>query len=81
MTLSLRVTGVRADGYHLLDAEMTTLELADVLTFGEGDHLEVDGADLPADDLVTRAMAAVGRRAAVRLEKRIPVGAGLGGGS
>ncbi len=84
LTLSLRVTGVRDDGYHLIDAEMVTIDLADSLTFDEGDGLdglEVTGADLPPDDLVTRAMRAVGRRARVRLEKRIPMGAGLGGGS
>ena len=81
LTLSLRVTGVRDDGYHLLDAEMTTLELADTLTFSDGDGVEVLGAVLPDDDLVARALRAVGRRAHVRLEKRIPVGAGLGGGS
>ena len=81
LTLSLRVTGVRGDGYHLVDAEMTTLDLADTLTFADGDGVEVVGADLPADDLVAKALRAVGRRAAVVLEKRIPVGAGLGGGS
>lgn len=81
LTLTLRVTGVRGDGYHLVDSVMTTIDLADVLEFGEGDGVEVVGADLPADNLVTRALRAVGRRAAVRLEKRIPVGAGLGGGS
>ena len=81
LTLSLRVTGVRGDGHHLLDAEMTTIDLADTLTFADGDGVEVVGAELPADDLVARALRAVGRRAAVRLEKRIPVGAGLGGGS
>ena len=81
LTLSLRVTGVRDDGHHLLDAEMTTIDLADTLTFADGDGVEVVGAELPADDLVARALRAVGRRAAVRLEKRIPVGAGLGGGS
>ncbi len=32
LTLSLRVTGVRPDGYHLLDAEMVTLDLADTLS-------------------------------------------------
>ena len=32
LTLSLRITGVRPDGYHLLDAEMVTLDLADTLT-------------------------------------------------
>jgi len=84
LTLSLRVTGVRDDGYHLIDAEMVTLDLADSLTFDEGDGLaglEVIGADLPPDDLVTRAMRAVGRQARIRLDKRIPMGAGLGGGS
>lgn len=81
LTVTLRVTGRRGDGYHLLDSVMTTLDLADTLEFDEGDGVEVVGADLPADNLVTRALEAVGRRAAVRLEKRIPVGAGLGGGS
>ena len=84
LTLSLRVTGVREDGYHLIDAEMVTLDLADTLLFGTGDDVEV----IPlvetvrfTPSLVTEALAAVGRRAFVRLEKRIPVGAGLGGGS
>ncbi|HZN13442.1 MAG TPA: 4-(cytidine 5'-diphospho)-2-C-methyl-D-erythritol kinase, partial [Acidimicrobiales bacterium] len=84
LTLSLRVVGVRDDGYHLLDAEMVTLDLADTLLFGAGDGIEL----IPLVDtvrfepsLVTDALAAVGRRSFVRLEKRIPVGAGLGGGS
>jgi 4-diphosphocytidyl-2-C-methyl-D-erythritol kinase len=85
LTLSLRVTGVRDDGYHLLDAEMVTLDLADRLTFSEGDGLEVvgGGGDVTAgpDNLVARALQAAGRRAHVRLDKRIPSGAGLGGGS
>jgi 4-diphosphocytidyl-2-C-methyl-D-erythritol kinase len=87
LTLSLRVTGVRADGYHLLDAEMVTIDLADRLEFSEGDGLTVTGlgagAAVPTGsaNLVLRALDAVGRRAAVRLEKRIPTGGGLGGGS
>ena len=36
LTLSLRVTGVRDDGYHLLDAEMVSIDLADTLTFEPG---------------------------------------------
>ncbi len=89
LTLSLRVTGVRADGLHELDAEMVTLDLADALTFTEGTGLTViDGVvgdlglgALSDDNLVEKALDLVRRRAAVRLAKRIPVGAGLGGGS
>jgi 4-diphosphocytidyl-2-C-methyl-D-erythritol kinase len=84
LTLSLRVTGVRDDGYHLLEAEMVTLDLADTLLFGPGEGVElVPLVHLPRFEptLVTRALVAVGRTAFVRLEKRIPVGAGLGGGS
>ena len=86
LTVSLRVTGVRADGYHEIDAEMVALDLADELLLGPGDSLEVVGATglaVPADDdnLVRRALRAVGRTASVRLTKRIPAGAGLGGGS
>ena len=98
LTVSLRVTGVRDDGYHLLDAEMVTLGLADTLEITPAPDgpaaLEVV-ADWPGgvgvwrelsvgpvgDNLVTRALAATGRSAGVRLVKRIPPGAGLGGGS
>jgi 4-diphosphocytidyl-2-C-methyl-D-erythritol kinase len=86
LTLSLRVVGVRADGYHLIDGEMVTLDLEDRLEFTAGNGLEVagaagDGVPLGPANLVNRALAAVGRQAAVRLHKRIPPGAGLGGGS
>jgi len=86
LTRSLRIVGVRADGYHLLDAEMVTLDLADTLTFDPGDGLTVSGpaADgVPVDDtnLVRRALRALQRTARVHVDKRIPHGAGLGGGS
>jgi len=86
LTVSLRITGRRPDGFHLLDAEMVSLDLADTLTFEGGDGLHVSGAapaGVPDDDtnLVQRALALVGRRARVRIDKRIPAGAGLGGGS
>lgn len=91
LTLSLRITGVRPDGYHFLASEMVSLDLADSLLIGPGDGLTVEpapgtGTDaevVPAgpDNLVARALGAVGRRASVRLVKRIPPGAGLGGGS
>jgi len=86
LTLSLRVVGVRADGYHLLDAEMVSLDLADELTFAPGDGLSVSGlrpdeVPLGDDNLVRRALVTVGRSAHVTLAKRIPLGGGLGGGS
>jgi 4-diphosphocytidyl-2-C-methyl-D-erythritol kinase len=86
LTLTLRVVGVRADGYHLLDAEMVTVDLADTLDFGPGDGLTVEGAtgapvpDGP-DNLVRQALVLLERRADVTLRKRIPAGGGLGGGS
>jgi 4-diphosphocytidyl-2-C-methyl-D-erythritol kinase len=76
LTRSLRVVGVRADGMHLIDAEMVTLDFCDLL------RVESGGAnDLPPSNLVSRALVAVGRSASVELVKRIPAGAGLGGGS
>ena len=86
LTSELRITGVRDDGYHLIDAEMVSVDLCDELAFAGGDGLVVIGASglpVPADDdnLVRRALRLVGRRAEVRLVKRIPAGAGLGGGS
>ncbi|MEQ8840863.1 MAG: 4-(cytidine 5'-diphospho)-2-C-methyl-D-erythritol kinase [Acidimicrobiales bacterium] len=87
LTLSLSMTGRRADGYHLIDAEMVSLDLHDTLEITEGDGLEIVGSagteQVAADDdnLVRRALRLCGRRAHVRLHKRIPAGAGLGGGS
>jgi 4-diphosphocytidyl-2-C-methyl-D-erythritol kinase len=92
LTRSLRVVGRRADGRHLLDAEMVALDLADELEISRGNALTVvDEIDwfgqapkASWDDqpnLVNQALRAVRRSASVRLRKRIPPGAGLGGGS
>ena len=110
LTRSLRVTGVRDDGYHLLESEMVSLDLADDLQFVRGssglqivDEVAWTGGDPDrsspgrsrrsdrrgvgrqvapgAENLVSRALAATNRSARVRLVKRIPHGAGLGGGS
>ncbi len=87
LTRTLRVTGVRDDGYHLIDAEMVTLELADELVIDpEGDGLSASGpfaGGMPLDEgnLVARALRLAGRTAGVHLVKRIPHGGGLGGGS
>ena len=68
VTLSLRVTGVRDDGYHLVDAEMVTVDLADELAIDpDGDGLVVideAGRGLPVPDdgtnLVRRALELAG---------------------
>ena len=87
LTVSLRITGVRDDGYHLIDAEMVSLDLYDVVEISDGDSLEVvgpgggKGVGPKNDNLVCRALELCGRTARVRLRKNIPPGAGLGGGS
>ncbi|MFT3853251.1 MAG: 4-(cytidine 5'-diphospho)-2-C-methyl-D-erythritol kinase [Ilumatobacteraceae bacterium] len=87
LTLSLRITGVRDDGYHLIDAEMVTLALADTLTITPGgDGLSAsgpfaDGMPLDETNLVAKALRLAGREAGVHVHKRIPHGGGLGGGS
>src|SRR5947207_2108933 len=87
VTLSLRITGARANGYHEIDAVMVTVsEPHDVLEIEPAatTSLEVDGEFAVAADssnLVWRALDALAVRARVRLHKRIPAGAGLGGGS
>ena len=87
LTLTLRITGVRADGYHLIEAEMVTLALADTITITPDGHcITCDGpfkVGTPLDDtnLVARALRLVGRSAGVHIHKEIPHGGGLGGGS
>jgi len=94
VNLWLKVVGRRADGYHLLDSLVAFADLADSLDAVSADTLSlaVDGpaaASLAAegDNLVLKAArlladhAGVAPHAALRLTKRIPVAAGLGGGS
>jgi 4-diphosphocytidyl-2-C-methyl-D-erythritol kinase len=87
LTLSLRITGVRADGYHLIEAEMVSLALADTLTIDPDstglmcDGPFADGTPLNDSNLVARALSLCGRTAGVHIQKAIPHGGGLGGGS
>ena len=87
LTLTLRITGVRDDGYHLIDAEMVTLDLADVVTIDpSGTGIIMTGpfaTGIPDDEtnIVARALRLADRTAAVTIDKRIPHGGGLGGGS
>lgn len=99
LTLSLRVTGRRADGLHTLQSEMVSVSLFDELRLfpssdaGRTEILMTDPlglsdlgfplAEVPLGEsnLIARAMAMAGVRGKVELVKRIPPGAGLGGGS
>ena len=94
VNLWLNVVGRRADGYHLLDSLVAFTDLADEVEVevASGLSLTVEGPGAPSldgepDNLVLRAArllsgrAGIAPRAAIRLVKRIPVAAGLGGGS
>lgn len=83
---TLRITGRRDDGFHDLETLFQTISLHDVLTFEESDRftLTCDDASIPTDDsnLILRAARALGAPPVrIHLEKRIPAGGGLGGGS
>lgn len=92
INLHLAVTGRRADGYHNLETWMQKIDLVDTLFIEgikSGINLVCPGSDLPCDasNLVYRAAAAffhhtgIDRGVKIVLEKKIPVAAGLGGGS
>jgi len=91
INLALAVTGKRDDGYHELRSVFATIDLADRVRVAPHRSLEVRIApDVGAprgEDLATRAVramaAATGREptAFVHIRKRVPVAAGLGGGS
>ena len=92
VNLFLHVTGRRDDGYHTLESLFALVDLADTITV----EAREDGAilrsnDVPGvpedDDLAVRAARALQRASGMRrgvsisIEKAIPMGAGLGGGS
>jgi len=88
LNLALHVRGREAGGYHRIETLFAFCEEGDVVTARESDSLSLQvtgrfAADLAdeADNLVIRAARALGIRAALRLDKRLPVAAGLGGGS
>jgi 4-diphosphocytidyl-2-C-methyl-D-erythritol kinase len=91
LNLSLAVAGRRVDGYHELDSELVLLALADRLLLMPGcSGLRVEGGEsrtLPpsAENLAWRGLlAAIGEEpdlVCLTLDKRVPIGAGLGGGS
>jgi len=94
VNLTLRVLGRRSDGYHEIESLVAFADFGDTLTLAPGDEpaLAVRGpqaaqAGAGADNLVLKAAAALAARVdglrcgAFELDKRLPVAAGLGGGS
>lgn len=94
INLTLRVLGRRTDGYHEIESLVVFASLGDRLSFVPGGDLalRVVGPTAPAagelaDNLVLKAAAALAQRVPgialgqFRLDKRLPVAAGLGGGS
>lgn len=94
VNLYLRVTGRRADGYHLLDTLVVFPAIGDTIEVEPADELSLTLAGpfadvIPAseDNLVIRAARALAAaagcpgRARIRLRKRLPVASGIGGGS
>ncbi len=94
LNLTLDILGLRSDGYHDLSMVMQSISLCDTLhvalTEGADIVCRVDGADLPADEsnLAVKAARAFFRETAlppcglsIEIEKRIPIAAGMAGGS
>lgn len=95
VNLTLHILGKRPDGYHELDTVMQKLDLSDSITLHRmkrpGVQLSCPGSDLPEDNtnLVWKAADAFLQEAgligecgvSIILEKKIPIAAGLGGGS
>ena len=89
---SLDITGVRPDGYHLMDMVMQPVSVADDLTLTAAPDLSIDTSGFPASAAdasnlafraadVLRSKYGVKQGVHISLYKRIPMGAGLGGGS
>ncbi len=92
INLGLDVIGLREDGYHQVKMILQSLMLHDELTFQEADEgivLTTDSGELPTDkeNLIYKAAAllmesrGVRRGVRIHLAKRIPVAAGMAGGS
>jgi 4-diphosphocytidyl-2-C-methyl-D-erythritol kinase len=85
----LNILGKRSDGYHEIQSLMQKVTLYDQLTFDLSDNLILEtGAPIPSEqNLIYKAAMllknryGIDRGAVIYLEKKIPMGAGLGGGS
>ena len=83
---SLRITGKRADGFHDIETLFQSISLHDTIMIMESDQwmITCDDPLVPCDEtnLIMRAARAIGAPPLyIALQKRIPTGGGLGGGS
>lgn len=90
INLTLEILGKRHDGYHNLVSVMQTVELHDTVTLEQAGDISLECSDpaLGGDDNLAltaarmmREVAGAGLGVHIRLDKRIPAAAGLGGGS
>ena len=90
VNLTLEVLGKRSDGYHDIASVMQAISLFDTLTFRPSDEIKVlaEIEDLETQDnlvyragMLLRETSGVSAGAEIRLDKQIPLAAGLGGGS
>jgi 4-diphosphocytidyl-2-C-methyl-D-erythritol kinase len=88
VNLSLHVTGQRSDGYHLLDSLVVFADVGDRLWLTPAPQMKITisgpfAPGVPVDDrnLVWRAAQLAGWCGHIMLEKNLPHGAGIGGGS
>ena len=91
VNLYLRVTGIVSNGYHTLYSIFQELDFHDILTFTPSSKFSIscNRSDLPCDDSnlcvqayrIMKEFAPTNGEWSIHLEKNVPMGAGLGGGS
>ena len=90
VNLTLHVTGRRADGYHLLESLVVFPDIGDRLSFAPSDDLSLEvrgplAEGVPTDErnlcLGAARLLSSSKGARITLEKHLPHGAGIGGGS
>ena len=88
INLSLSVLGKREDGYHELDTVMQSISLNDTVYIEKSDKITVECGEFGGEDNIAFKTAeaffkvtGINAGAAIRIEKRIPSAAGMGGGS
>jgi len=88
INLTLHVTGLRADGYHLLESLVVFADVGDVVRLEPAPEMALrvtgpmaGGVPEDAGNLCWRAAQAFGEPVSIELEKHLPAAAGIGGGS